>query len=305
MVYDFLMYLRNWCFDHGLLKQQKVELPVISVGNLSMGGTGKTPMVELIVEELRSRGHRPCVVSRGYGRKTKGPLMATPASTSADIGDEPFQMYRSLNCPVIVAEKRLKAIPLIKAWNLQNTNDAITCIVLDDAYQHRFIRRDCNILLTDYHRLFTRDRVLPWGSLREPRCGAGRADIIIVTKCPENLSKSESDRIIKEIGPELHQQVYFATIAYDELPDTITKAHEGVTLITGIANPQPILEYLQEQGIKIKSHYCFSDHHTFSCKEIEQFRSIDGKILTTAKDAARLPQMPNLYVIRIHTKIIR
>lgn len=294
------MCLRNWCFERGLLNQQKVDLPVISVGNLAVGGTGKTPMVELIIEELRARGYNPAVVSRGYGRKTSGPIMVAPSSTAIEVGDEPLQIYHHMGCPVFVAEKRLEAVPLIEKWNAQHTVIPINVIVLDDAFQHRYIKRDFNILLTDYHRLYTRDRVLPWGRLRESRTGAKRADIIVVTKCPPCLSRDEAFAIRKELNPLAHQQVVFCTIAYRPLPEF----KESPVLITGIANPQPILDHLRDSGIKISEHLRFPDHHIFSLDELKKIKAISVPIITTAKDAVRIPDNRNIHILQIRTKIL-
>lgn len=294
------MRLRNWCFDHGWLEQRKAEWPVVSVGNLAVGGTGKTPMVELIVEQLRQRGHNPVVVSRGYGRRTKGPLLATAESTADDIGDEPLQIFRHLACPVIVSEDRRKALPLIRQWNKAHPEAPITVIVLDDAYQHRYLQRDCNILLTDYHRLYTRDHVLPFGRLREPACGAKRADVIVVTKCPPHLTAAEAQSIRRELQAEARQQVVFASISYAELPTF----DEPPVLLTGIANPAPIREHLQSQGIKIARHLQYADHHRFSANDLAEIRAIQAPIITTAKDATRLPQLSNLHILNIRTHIL-
>lgn len=299
-MYSLIMRLRNWCFDHGWLKQQDVGMPVICVGNLAMGGTGKTPMVELFVDELRRRGHKPAVVSRGYGRKTRGALLVTPESTAEEVGDEPLQICRRKNCPVVVAEKRIEALPVVRKWNRENPESAITIIVLDDAYQHRYIKRDYNILLTDYSRLYTRDKVIPWGRLREPISGAKRADAIVVTKCPETLSRSEADTIRRELQALPHQRVSFATIDYESLPPLA----EPAVLITGIANPQPIIRHLRSQGIEIAQHLKFADHHRFSSNELQEFARISAPIITTAKDAARLPANLSLNILNIRTKIL-
>lgn len=304
-MYSLLMTLRNWYFDHGWLEQRHANMPVVSVGNLAVGGTGKTPMVELIVEELRKRGHQPAVVSRGYGRRTRGPIMASPSSTANELGDEPLQIYRKMQCPVVVSEDRRKALPLIDQWNAEHTESPITILVLDDAYQHRYLWRDYNILLTDYHSLYTRDRVLPLGRLREAQRGAQRAHCVVVTKCPADLSEAEQSDIRKELNLNEKQELHFASIAYEPLPNEVTEATEGVTLVTGIANPKPLLEHLEQQGIHIKQHLAYPDHHRFSADEIEHIAQTKGIVLTTEKDSVRLPQLSHIHTIKIHTLILK
>lgn len=312
-MYGLLMTLRNWCFNHGWLEQRKADVPVISVGNLAVGGTGKTPMVEFLLRQLQSRGQHPAVVSRGYGRRTRGPLVANASSTADDIGDEPLQIYRKFGSattadasrvPVIVSEDRRKALPLL-------AQEAPDCdvLLLDDAYQHRYVQRDCNILLTDYHRLYTRDRVLPWGRLREPRRGAQRADIVVVTKCPATLTPQEAEAIRTELALCPAQQLFFATIGYGPLPPELIAPVGGpqieVNLLTGIANPGPLLDHLASQGVHIQQHLCYGDHHRFSESERENIKRLASTtfLLTTEKDAARLPDVP-VMPIPIETRIL-
>lgn len=297
-MYGTVMKVRNWCFDHGWLEQREASLPVISVGNLAVGGTGKTPMVELLTAALRTAGHRPTIISRGYGRTTSGVRVAHPRSTAAEIGDEPLQIYKRYEgeVPVIVSEDRRKALPHVDA--------SATLLILDDAYQHRYVQRQCNILLTDYHRLYTRDRILPFGRLRESATGAQRADIIVVTKCPAHLSREEAESLRKELTPLPSQSLFFATIAYAPLAEEIRQA-ESVTLLTGIANPAPLLEHLEAEGIKVTKHLCYKDHHRFSNSELADLRRLAaaGPLLTTEKDAARLPGIAAT-PLPIHTEIL-
>ena len=357
--------LRTFLFDHGYLEQRKAPCPVISVGNLAMGGTGKTPMVEHLIDITREAGLFPVVISRGYRRRTRGPLPATPISTVSDIGDEPLQIYHKYQglVPVIVSEDRRKALPYLP----EAPEDQPMVIILDDAFQHRYLQRDCNILLTTYSRLYTRDHVFPFGRLRESRKGARRADIIIVTKCPADLSTEEAEAIRKELStasgpckrpiedispslarransfprasgpfpqqgrgveagerpgevaePERGQEgwqsaegsfdgvrppIFFSAIEYAELPPEVKTAGH-TSLITGIAHPEPLLEHLAEQGIKVIKHLRYPDHHRFSNADLATIRKLQQPVLTTEKDAARLPNIPEIYALPIQTKIL-
>lgn len=282
-MYRLIMTCRNWCFDHGWLEQRRAPLPVISVGNLAVGGTGKTPMVEWLIEALQSMGQRPAVISRGYGRHTHGPLAASPESTASDIGDEPYQIFHKYGnrVPVIVSEDRRKALPLVP--------EDTTTLVLDDAYQHRYLQRDCNILLTTWQRPYTRDHILPWGRLRESRQGARRADIIVVTKCPADLREQDAEALRTELTLSPDQHLFFATIDYAPLPSSVTSQGEA-NLVTGIANPEPLIRHLTQQGISIRQHLGFPDHHRFTESDISAIQALPANIptLTTEKDAARL-----------------
>ena len=284
-MYFLITFIRNLLFDNGLLKVRHAQIPVISVGNLTMGGTGKTPMVEYILNYLLEKGRHPSMVSRGYGRKTKGLVIARNHSTAKQIGDEPLQIFRKFDgkVPVAVAEKRHHAF----YYCSKKSN----CIVLDDAFQHRRVVRDLNILLTDYHRRYTHDHVLPWGRLRESRRGARRADVIIVTKCPADLSVEEAEKIRREIKPQPYQTVYFTTIEYD-----LDVEPQKVNLITGISNPKPLVEYLENQGFTIDKHYNFFDHHRFTADEKEKICRMRPPILTTEKDYMRLPEITDILV---------
>lgn len=296
-MYGQVMWLRNKCFDLGWLEQRRMPFPVVSVGNLAVGGTGKTPMVELLVRGLRQRGWYPVVVSRGYGRATHGPLLAESHHTARDIGDEPMQIYRKLQCPVIVSEDRRKAQPLVEQACASSHLKPI--VILDDAYQHRYVHRDCNILLTDYGRRYTTDHVLPWGRLRELRVGARRAHIIVVTKCPPTLSETEADAIRAELSPTPGQMVFFSCVDYDAVP-RVPRA----MLLTGIANPRPLVEKLKAEGVELTRHMCFPDHHSFTQKELDAISRVSEPIITTEKDAVRLPASLSLLPIGIRSKML-
>ncbi|MFN2458031.1 MAG: tetraacyldisaccharide 4'-kinase [Chitinophagaceae bacterium] len=295
LLFWLVIWLRNWLYDKNIFKPTSFGLPIICVGNLSVGGTGKSPMVEYLVKHLKG-SFKVATLSRGYKRKTKGYALATAQTTAIDIGDEPMLFFRKFpDVPVAVGEQRLEAIP-----QLLHDHPETRAIILDDAFQHRAIDAGLNILLTDYRNLFTRDFFLPTGDLRDLKSSYKRAEIIIVTKCRENLSPEERDEVIAEIKPQPGQPVFFTTIVYGR-PYHITQHHTvlldeytEVLLVTGIANPLPIKKYLEEL---IHTYYMmhYSDHHIFSTddwKEIQsRFAAIEADkkiILTTEKDAMRL-----------------
>jgi len=317
LLYGFIVWLRNWLYDKNIFKSTSFGLPLICVGNLSVGGTGKSPMVEYLAMHLKNH-FKIAILSRGYKRKTKGYILANSITTAIDIGDEPMQFHRKFtDVPVAVGEERLVAIP-----QLLHDKPETEVIILDDAFQHRAIKPGLNILLTEYGDLFTRDFFLPTGDLRDTISSCKRAHIIIVTKCKPDLSEEERYEIIEEINPLPHQQIFFTTISYGT-PYHITQhkftyidEHTDVLLITGIANPKPLKEYLEE---RIHTYYMmhYSDHHIFSLddwKDIQKrFHDMEaGKkiILTTEKDAMRLIKYENdlkslpFYVIPIEHKFL-
>ena len=287
--------VRNWLYDQRLIKPISFGMPLICIGNLSVGGTGKSPMVEYLVKHLKSR-FKVATLSRGYKRKTKGYALASNESTAIDIGDEPMQFHLKFpDIPVAVGEERLDAIP-----QLLHDRPETQAIILDDAFQHRIVNAGLNILLTDYNNLFTRDFFLPTGDLRDQRKSYKRAHIIIVTKCKLDLSQEEKDKIIKEIKPLARQKIFFTCISYGT-PYHITNKEfrffddkTEVLLVTGIANPRPLKLFLEQ---RVETYYLasYSDHHIFSMvdwKDIQKrFEAMTAErkiILTTEKDAMRL-----------------
>ena len=316
LVYALIVRMRNWCYDRNIFSTTSFNLPIICVGNLAVGGTGKSPMVELLIRTLKDR-FEIAVLSRGYKRKTRGYALANASSTALDIGDEPMQFHSKFpDLTVAVGEERIVAIP-----QLLHDRPDTQAILLDDAFQHRSVKAGLNILLTDYSNLFTRDWWLPSGDLRDAPGSYRRADLIIVTKCPEDLSESERRSIIHEVDPLKHQQVFFSSIQYGQ-PYHITggdistsyadnknsgqPAETGaaatveiddkmeVLLVTGIANPAPLKKWLDERS---EAYYelAYSDHHIFSIDDLNnitrRFNSIPARnkiILTTEKDAVRL-----------------
>lgn len=284
-LYGSVLGLRNWAFDRGILPQHEFAMPIISVGNLSVGGTGKSPMIEYLIT-LLAREYKVGVISRGYGRKTQGLIQVTEDHTALEVGDEPLQIKRKFpQSIVVVCADRVKAIKSIETQ--------CEVILLDDAFQHRYVRPAISILLTQYHQPYHRDKVLPWGRLREWASGAKRADLIVVTKCPEQLPYAKAQTMQFELKLHEHQSFYTAGIDYG---DTCIGPHEKIkvddfiqlpfVLVTGIARPEPMVSKLQEKGAHFK-HFAFSDHHNFTAAEIKKLQAHD-LILTTEKDYQRL-----------------
>ena len=292
-IYFLITWLRNQFYDLDIYKSKTYSFPIIGVGNLSTGGTGKTPMVEYLIRLLNSQ-KKVATLSRGYGRKTKGFLLANEEATADSIGDEPFQFYNKFKSAtqVAVCEDRQNGIA-----TLRQLKQKPEVIILDDAYQHRKVKAGFYVLLTSYGKLYTNDMVLPTGNLREPKSGAKRAQVIVVTKCPVNILKKEKEDIIRALNPLPHQEVFFSSIAYSdqvyfESGNTLLKDLEKVNLITGIANPQPLVDYLKQISVKF-NHLKFGDHHHFTASEIEEFEKLDT-ILTTEKDFMRLKMYPSI-----------
>lgn len=278
--------LRNLLYDSGVLSSRSFDIPVISVGNISVGGTGKTPHTEYLIRLLR-QDHHVCVLSRGYKRKSKGFQLATPHSTIDDLGDEPMQMHTKFNdVRVAVDADRCHGIDtLIEIQKADRQEDSMV-VLLDDAFQHRRVKPGLNILLTDYSRPIYKDHLMPTGRLREAAQNAKRADIIIVTKCPEDLSPTEQNAIEQQIQPKNWQRLFYSTFRYSELPKD-----SQVLLVTGIANPHPLEDRLREMGNEVLS-LKFSDHHDYTPSDIESIRHKgEGRtIVTTEKDAVKLKE---------------
>ena len=297
VLYDAITRIRNWFFNLGVLKSTSFDIPVIAVGNLSVGGTGKSPQIEYLIRLLKD-DYKIAVLSRGYKRKTEGFQLVNDTHTAEDVGDEPLQFYKKFKNDITVA---VDADRTNGIQQLLQTHNPPEVVLLDDAYQHRKVTASSYILLTKYNDLYVDDFVLPTGNLRESRRGAKRASVIVVTKCPENLSKSEQGKIVRKINPKSYQKVFFTTIAYDEnLKGTDDKLaiadlqHKEVLLVTGIANPKPLLNFLKEKKVGFK-HLNFPDHHNFTQQDISNikkaFKELSSQqkiILTTEKDYMRL-----------------
>jgi tetraacyldisaccharide 4'-kinase len=325
-IYGGILAIRNFLFDVGVLPSKRFSTPVISIGNLSVGGTGKTPMVENIIE-LLGRRSTIATLSRGYGRRSTGFKIAEEGMTVRDLGDEPYQFYRKYKAiKVAVDANRRRGIKrIVKKF------PETKVIVLDDAYQHRYVSPSLSILLTSYDKLYIDDYVLPSGTLREFKGGSKRADIIVVTRTPQVLSPIDRRMISQRLNPQPYQLVFFSYMEYQPLKKifSATKASEQLTekhsvvLFTGIARPANLFYYVKDRVKQVK-HLKFKDHHNYSVmdinKVIRQFENLQGKnkiILTTEKDAVRLNQsafkemlqgLPVYYIpikLRFHDRDVR
>ncbi|MGY5848863.1 tetraacyldisaccharide 4'-kinase [Salegentibacter sp. F14] len=286
LFYGILMLVRNFLYDSGIFKSISYRVPVICVGNLNTGGTGKSPMIEFLLDVL-GKQYRAASLSRGYKRTTRGYRLLDGTETAEEVGDEPLQFKKKfLSALVAVDADRRNGIE-----NLLKENPEV--ILLDDAFQHRRVKAGLNILLTAFADLYPDDFMLPTGNLREPGIGAERADIIIVTKCPANLSISVQEQIRTKLSLRNYQELYFTTIRYsDEIISARSKDKIGnlidtsFTLVTGVAKPEPLLEYLKGEKLQFE-HLAFGDHHNFNSSEIAMLKK-KKLILTTEKDYMRL-----------------
>lgn len=289
------MALRNKLFDSGTFKSFAFDFPIIAVGNLSFGGTGKTPMVEYLIR-LLANNYKLATLSRGYKRKTHGYRLATEQDNYETLGDEPALLRMKYPMvQVAVAEDRALAIP-----QMIGGISGLQAILMDDAMQHRSVEPGLLIMLTAYDELFTRDQVLPTGNLREARIGYKRAQFIVVTKCPPNITAEEKQRIRQEIDPQPGQLVFFAYQQYQQPyklannPDRLTPDKDtDVLLVCGIANPEPLQKFLEQhfRNVYLRS---FADHHAFTQDDMESittgFMNMEHEkklIITTEKDAVR------------------
>lgn len=321
-IYGVGVNLRNKLFDWGLLRQQAYAIPVISVGNITVGGTGKTPHVEYLANLLHGVA-KVAVLSRGYKRKTRGYILADNHSTARDIGDEPYQMKQKFHDMYVAVDKNRRE-GIERLTHDEATRD-VEVVLLDDAFQHRYVKPGINILLVDYHRLIVGDKLLPAGRLREPKYGKSRADIVIITKCPKGLSPIEIRVLTKAMDLFPYQQLYFTYIDYGKpylLTDKGKNASEGrkrknVLLITGIGSPRQMENDLRGKCLSLVS-LSYADHHDFTEHDAqrinEAFAAMPSPktIITTEKDATRLKNLDglssdvrdNLYVLPISVRFM-
>lgn len=319
--YHWITHIRNIAFDLGLIKSHKFNIPVICVGNISVGGTGKTPHTEYLIRLLKEN-HCIAMLSRGYGRKSTGFVRATPNSKMKEIGDEPFQIWKKFSDIIVaVDEKRVHGI-----GQLLKEKPTPDIIILDDAFQHRHVKAGLNILLIDSNRPIWSDRVMPFGRLRESASAINRADIIIITKCDRQADAAWQNSIKAKLNNKKEVPVFFSTMKYG-VPYPIFNEHRKKSiefngchtlLMTGIANPTPLKKELEKRGAKV-TLISFADHHDFS---VDELNGIEKKflntsdtakaIITTEKDAARLignPSVPtvikqNIYAIPIEVDFL-
>lgn len=305
-LYGMGMAVRNKMFESGMLKQQEFDIPLVVVGNLAMGGTGKTPHVEYIVESLLGK-YNIGVLSRGYKRATKGFVLATPQSRPEDIGDESYQIYRKFGPDITVAvcEKRSEGIR-----KMREINPGLNMIILDDAFQHRYVKPSVSIILTEYNRPIFNDKLLPYGRLREPARALNRADIVVVTKCPPDMKPMQYRIFEENLKLFPYQKLYFSRYNYGHLvpvfPDEghdipaldRLSAASSILVVTGVANPKPFVRYLRRHKAKVKLKR-FTDHHNFTSSDMEEITRLydempgtDKYIFTTEKDAVRILNNP-------------
>lgn len=317
-LYGMVVHIRHKLFDLKILRSEEFDIPVVCIGNLTVGGTGKTPVAELLIERF-SEHYRVGVLSRGYRRKTKGFVLSTPTSSARTIGDEPRQMkLKYPSVPVAVCEKRAEGIRL-----LRKAHPEIELIILDDAFQHRYVEPWVNILLMDYNNPVYRDRLLPWGRLRDTRNQIHRANFVLVTKCPDDLNPLDMRIVINSLGLFPYQSLYFTRMRQGEITPlfadrAVGKVREGdpVIAMSGIANPVPLLENLRKR-FDVVAELTFDDHHTYRLSDMRRLEALfaaypDAVVLTTEKDAVKLTNrkkvpeavQQRLYYVQIHVSFV-
>lgn len=289
LLYWIITFIRNKLYDYALFKSHSFSTPIIAVGNLSVGGTGKTPQIEYLIR-LFSNKYKVAVLSRGYKRATKGFILADEQATSQTIGDEPFQYYSKFkNIKVAVDANRVNGIT-----NLLKNENPPDLILLDDAYQHRKVKAGFYLLLTAFDDLFCDDFILPFGNLRESALGKNRANLIIVTKTPKNISETQKKEVINKLN--CMQPIFFSTIEYDELVYNNYKSHpvstikeESKLVLAGIAKPSYFFDFIANSTDELVT---FPDHHAFSKSDCESIlmKANGKKIITTEKDYTRLKE---------------
>jgi tetraacyldisaccharide 4'-kinase len=307
LIYGLITGIRNFLYDSNLLASYEFNLPLICVGNITVGGTGKTPHTEYLINLLNEK-HRIATLSRGYKRKSKGFLIASPASAVKDIGDEPLQIYRKFpDITVAVDKNRVHGVNYI----LKNRPET-SVIILDDGFQHRRIKPGLTLLLSDFERFMMKDHLLPYGNLRESLDNIRRADVILITKSPENISPIERRLVVKDIEKAPYQKLFFTSLKYknpvplfggagDEVfANDSLKKDISIVLVTGIANPQPLKEFVENSYGEV-SHIDFHDHHKFTEEDLgkiftswDNLKSDHKYIFTTEKDAVRIQEFTNI-----------
>jgi len=311
LIYRLITGVRNWLYDRNFFKSERFDIPVIAVGNLSTGGTGKTPHVEYLIRLLSAK-HKVATLSRGYGRKTKGFLAGDRFSTSREIGDEPLQFANKFSdVRVCVDENRVHGIK-----EITHRYPDVDVILLDDAFQHRAVKPGLSILLTDYYQLYSEDFLLPSGNLREPISAAHRADIIIITKTRKVYSPITHQRLIESLKPLPHQSLYLSYINYGQITPLHKKncaLRQGkkintIFMFAGVANTYPLEEFLKSHCVELIS-LTFSDHHCYAAKDIHKIRQTweniytrNKLLVTTEKDVMRLKN-PDIWDLVVNLPI--
>jgi tetraacyldisaccharide 4'-kinase len=308
LMYGLITGIRNFLYNTGIIESTEFQIPVICVGNLAVGGTGKTPHTEYLVGLLKQE-FNVAVLSRGYKRKTRGFLLASETSTADDIGDEPLQISRKFTeLTVAVDRNRVHGVR-----EIMKEKPEINVIILDDGFQHRSITPGYSILLSTYDNLMINDHLLPYGNLRESVINMRRADIILITRSPESLSAIQRRITVKDINKALYQNLYFTSVTYgkplpvfeskdagDDIFPNIQVKNTGIVLVTGIADPGPLTEYLREKVGEL-INISFGDHHRYNNNDIEKIKDAWGSLkssvkylITTEKDAVRLREFANI-----------
>jgi len=308
LIYDLYTSFRNFLFDLGIIDSTEYKIPTIGIGNLSTGGTGKSIVVDYIIGKFKNK-NKITTLSRGYNRNTKGFIQASNISTAYEIGDEPFQFYsKHPEINVVVCEDRRKGMNII----LKNLPDTDLCI-WDDVFQHRFVKPGLMILTTTFQYPFYKDEILPIGNLRENISSAKRADLIVVTKCPDNLSQKDKESFLESLNPNENQKVFFSSLTYiqkiksdSEEVDIDLLVDDDFILVTGIADSSYLVNFLKNKALKFK-HLKYSDHYNFNKSSIDKISglSLNKIILTTEKDFGRLrPKINNrdIYYIEVGLK---
>ncbi len=298
LIYALVVLIRNFLYDNGFFKSISYKTPIVCVGNLSVGGTGKTPMIEYLIRLYE--GRTVAVLSRGYKRKSSGFLLGSPESSVTDLGDEPYQLHKKFPDIFVAvdANRRNGIVELEKRVKPD-------IILLDDAFQHRKVKPKYSILLTTYNNLYVDDWYLPTGDLRDSKLEAGRAEMIIVTKCPEGLSLEKKTEVSQKLKPNPTQKVLFCSLVYNDVfknPNSSLAPSDikgvNTALVTGIASPEPLVSHLKNLGIDFQ-HFRYGDHHYFSDQEIQKFKDFEI-ILTTEKDFTRLEsKLSNVFYLEI------
>ena len=306
-LYGLIVFIRNKFFDWNILKQKEYDIPIICIGNITVGGTGKTPHTEYLIQLLIDNGYKVAVLSRGYKRKSSGYVLATKDSSALDIGDESFQIKSKYpEIQVAVDSKRTRGIENLLALAIDHRPEVI---LLDDAFQHRYVKPSFTILLTDYNRIMTQDALIPAGRLREPTSYAEQANIILVTKCPKGLNPLGQRLISKDLSPYPYQYLSYTTFSYGKVTPVFGQeqalalnqiCEKSVLIVSGIANPQTFHSKIKRYTQKIDILE-YSDHYQFTKKDIieimkrfDGLAGVDKLIIVTEKDAARFRSMKNL-----------
>ncbi len=306
VVYGLITGIRNFLYNNNVLPSEEFSLPVICVGNIAVGGTGKTPHTEYLIELLRDK-YKVATLSRGYKRATRDFKIASFASSVREIGDEPLQICRKF--PEILVTVDRNRVSGVK--NILQLKPETDVIILDDGFQHRRITPGFSILLTDFEKLLSTDHLMPYGSLREDKSNMSRADVILITKSPENITPIERRLILKQIDKAPYQNLYFTSLTYKDpvpvfensvgpVPSLSVCKGSSIILVTGIANPVPFKEHLEKSFGEIV-HLSFPDHHNFKemdikkiSKAFEDLKSQEKYIVTTEKDAVRIREFTNI-----------